>query len=980
MFQEILFASDPSFGSGASRYIVKRDARGYAAISAGAVPAPLVDANNDGLADVDESGRFLTSDKSVVPSPFPYPGSAQATRDPAGRAVAGTRLLYDYIDTSHTFAAQMMADLKPLVNPDPEAKHETLMDLLGGLHVAVGPRAQKSKAYPGATIQYDGISTDSPMLDLIYAMSVILSDRTTDTTLALARELFTTKQKEMARVTGSMIQAFDIAQKHPEAKLPRAATFWDENLETMAALAREPGLLEDILSALAAPESAQLGTIFARYANLKDEITYDKNDINGGPWNLTTNSKSEMNTPVDRAAPETGKNRSALYRFLGLISDTSGVTACNKPNAKVHAKAFGLNVTMPIGGGTYKECEVFKLENLAGFYLDAIANAAQYEPDTKANKRGAFYLRNDLLRTGIVGIGAATVGLMEDSSALTGFWNETGSKTLAAKPAWLNRLVFFDLKNDNVNTTTKTFIADLSGEFIGTSVCPERVIDDPSPGAPDASPDGKVRGLRNCPSGQWLQERGKHTLFTWENFGFYEAIRPLLGAFVKHNREDLFLALSNSTYKHWPGPEASADECRLANGKTCPMAGMNTYEPLIAEAFATDVLPAITELAKALETLPIKKCETVDPTTHACTKFVNVNGIAVAAAATRAMLDTEYAKTTLQLKDRKGQATAKRNDGTTVAQVTPAYLLTNALGAIDVAFDTFEQQHPEDKDRRGNWRRARSQLVDQFMGVSGSRATSVFANPTVPKMTPVIIDMLRAQLTAHCPKSFTPPFEKCTWARDELNKKAEETLAGPLASAGLDMMEAVRADKDGRHEMGVLMQYLLDAGSKNDALASMLASSNDLVQLLRDDENLVPLFHILASAMGASKKDDQGRVTEKSLVDAQMALLAKVSGRYFAQDGKEICRREIDPNQVLAVALGNLVTPIQDGSFKGQAPLEVIIDVIADVNRLDPTKAYEGTLNRTDYAFVSENVVDFLTNKERGLEQFYEVIRQGTKF
>jgi len=111
-----------------------------------------------------------------------------------------------------------------------------------------------------------------------------------------------------------------------------------------------------------------------------------------------------------------------------------------------------------------------------------------------------------------------------------------------------------------------------------------------------------------------------------------------------------------------------------------------------------------------------------------------------------------------------------------------------------------------------------------------------------------------------------------------------------------------------------------------------------------------------------------------------MALLAKVSGRYFAQDGKEICRREIDPNQVLAVALGNLVTPIQDGSFKGQAPLEVIIDVIADVNRLDPTKAYEGTLNRTDYAFVSENVVDFLTNKERGLEQFYEVIRQGTKF
>jgi len=176
------------------------------------------------------------------------------------------------------------------------------------------------------------------------------------------------------------------------------------------------------------------------------------------------------------------------------------------------------------------------------------------------------------------------------------------------------------------------------------------------------------------------------------------------------------------------------------------------------------------------------------------------------------------------------------------------------------------------------------------------------------------------------------------------------------------------------------MQYMLDAASKNDALASMLASSNDLVQVLRDDDNLVPLFHVLASAMDASPKDDKGHVKQKSLVDAQMALLARVSGRYFDKDNKEICKREIDPNQVLAVALGNLVTPINDGSFKGQAPLEVIIDVIADVNRVDPTQAYEGTLNRSDYGSVSENVVDFLMNRERGLEQFYEVIRQGTKF
>jgi len=983
MFAEIMFASDPAFGGGGGtpKYIVRRDARGYAAITGGVVPAPFMDADKDGLPDVDESGRFKTTNGSVAPSPFPYPGSPQATRDPAGRALAGAQPLYDYIDTSHTFAAQMMADLKPLVNPDPAANHETLMDMLGGMFVAVGPRAQKSKSYAGGkSVEYSGIAPDTPMIDLIYAMGVILSDRTTDTTLALARELFTSKQKEMARLTGSMITAFDIAQKHPEAKIPRTATFWDENLETLGKIAKEPGLLEDMMHALAAPETAQLGTIFARYANLKDEISYDKNDLNGAPFNITTNSKSEMKTPVDRAQPETGKNRSAMYRFLGLITDTTGVTACNKPDAKVHAKAFGLSVDLPLLSGTYKECEVFKIENLSAFYLDSIADAAQYEPSTKPNPRGALYMRDGMLRNGVAGLGAATPQLMEDSSGITGFWTPSNSTILSPKPEWLNRLVFFDLKNDTLNAKTNKFLKDLQGDVIGTAVCPERIITDPSPGAPDATPDGKVHGLRNCPDGQWLQQRGAYTLFTWENFGFYTAMKPLLGAFVKHNREDLFLELASATYRHWPGAEASADECRLAGGKMCPRAGMNTYEPLIAEALAGDVLPALNELTKALELLPIKRCDAVDPTTKACTKTTQVTGIDVAAAATRSMLDPDYAKTTLQLKDRKGATTAKRNDGTTVPQVTPAYLLTNALGGIDIAFDTYEQQHPEDKDRRGNWRRARSQLVDQFMGVSGAKATSTFANPTMPRMTPVLIDLIRAQLNAHCPSSFVPPYTQCSWARTELAKKAEDSLTGPLASSGLDMMEALRADKDGRHEMEVLMQYLLDAASKNDALASMLASSNDLVQAMRDEENIIPLFHVLASAMDATVKDPAGRITKKSLIDAQMALLARVSGRYFDAGGKEICRREIDPNQVLAVALGNLVTPINDAGFKGQTPLEVIIDVIADVNRVDPTQPYEGTLVRSDYATVSENVVDFLTNRERGLEQFYEVIRQGTKF
>lgn len=980
MLQQVLYAEDDAFVSGGPRFIVRRDPRGYAMIRGGAIPAPLIDADNDGLPDVDEVGRFKTTNGSIAPSPFSYPSSPDAKRDKYDRVTIGDGLLYEYIDTSRTFAAQMMKDVKPLVNSDPEAKHETLMDMMGGLPIVMGPRETRSKQYENKTIEYDGIRTqDSPMLDLVYAMGAILGDKSADATLAMVKELFTTSSKPMARLTGALITAFDIANKHPEASIPRTSTFWDENLEILGKLVREPGLLEDILRALATPEAQQLGTVFSNYARFKDEITYDENDINGPAWNVTTMSKGEMKTPVDHTAPKTGKNRSALFRFLGLVSDASGVTACSKPGAKVHATLAGINVTMPLVG-TYKECEVFKIDDLAIFYVDAIAEAWQYDPDTKPNKRGTMYLRNNLLRTGIGGgIGAATTDLLEASSGILGFVNTGNNQNLTPTPFWLNRFVFFDTQNDTKNPRTKAFIQDLSGDFMGTSVCPERVIDDPMPEAPDASPDGKVRGLRDCAPGQWIQERQRNTIFTWEHFGFYQAMKPLIGAFAKHNREDLFVAIVSSIYRRYGGPELTADECLLPNGQQCTRENMASYEPLIIDAFATDVIPALSALTKMLENLPVKTCTKTDASGACAADGVKtISGLEVAAQAARAALDPDYARS-IKLTDRKGQTTTTRNDGSAVPQVTPAYLLTNALFAIDLAFDKYEEQNPNDKERRANWRRARSQLVDQFLGTTGTTSSSTFANPSIAKMTPVIIDMLRAQLWAHCPKSFVPPYETCTWAREELAKKAEESLTGPLVTTGIDVMDAIRKDPEGRRETEKLMEYLLDAGSKNDALANILASANDVVQVLRDDENLVPLYKVLAAAVDGSKYDANGKLAKKSLVDAQMALLARMSGKYFDKDGKEICHNEVDPNQVLASVLGKLVTPIKDGDFNGQSPLEVIIDVVAEVNREDPTEEYDGTLQQKDYASVSRNVVEFLVDPQRGLEQFYEVIRQGTK-
>ena len=54
-----------------------------------------------------------------------------------------------------------------------------------------------------------------------------------------ARAAVTTADEHAAFVDFGKPTQKAIAQAHPEAKIPREATFWDENLEIMAEMAKE---------------------------------------------------------------------------------------------------------------------------------------------------------------------------------------------------------------------------------------------------------------------------------------------------------------------------------------------------------------------------------------------------------------------------------------------------------------------------------------------------------------------------------------------------------------------------------------------------------------------------------------------------------------------------------------------------------------------------------------------------------------------
>ncbi len=287
-----------------------------------------------------------------------------------------------------------------------------------------------------------------------------------------------------------------------------------------------------------------------------------------------------------------------------------------------------------------------------------------------------------------------------------------------------------------------------------------------------------------------------------------------------------------------------------------------------------------------------------------------------------------------------------------------------------------------DTQRQADWRLARSQLVNQFLGVSGQNTTmQSFVDPSLPAILPVLLDALRTQVAAHCPG---PPFGACTWARQELTHNAATTVGGPTLATALDVMEALRQNTAGRQSLEQLLTYLVDAGSSNQALAEFLASMDDLVQVIRDDANLVPLYHVLATATVPTTKDASGKV-HRGVVDATTALLSRISGRAYqgTSNMTEICANELDPDGVMPIALANLVTPMQAtplqdaSSVVTQTPLEFILDAIGDVNKQKP--GAPGPVAAPDLGNTANELSEFFLDPQRGLEQFYAIVRNGTE-
>ena len=163
-----------------------------------------------------------------------------------------------------------------------------------------------------------------------------------------------------ARLLEAAIIGARMADGHPEAEIRADAALWDDLRPSLEKITSNPKLMRDMLTALESPE---VKTLVLRF---RDQMKYtDRFDIN--PDQTLKGTYSRV---VDRTKPDSGFNRSLWQRLMHVISDTNGAVECSKAGAIIKHPTTGLVLhTFP------NECEFFKVDNMAVFYLQAIVYA-----------------------------------------------------------------------------------------------------------------------------------------------------------------------------------------------------------------------------------------------------------------------------------------------------------------------------------------------------------------------------------------------------------------------------------------------------------------------------------------------------------------------------------------------------------------------------------------------------------------------------
>ena len=776
-------------GTSASAPLTLRDHRGVAQVAS--VTAPFVDGNGDGAADIDAIGRFVDAAGAPldVPPPFEVPAGDVATpwpdRDPAGRALTpGGQPLYRYVDLDSTVLAALARDGIELFDPG----KGTALDLLRGASALVGPRETATHTYDnGETLEYRGYDTAaSPLLDLGYAYTQLLRDPNILDTLALGRNLVGSHEAELSRLAEAVIVAFRKGDSHPEAVIAAGAPLWDDLVPVLRSIASNPALFNSLMTALQRPEVAQLGERFRKLMVYKDRF-----DINPSTQAVT----GSFATLVDRAANDSAYNRSIFQRFVHLISDSNGAVACNKANARVVDPFIGITL------GTYNQCELFRVNNLAVFYLQSMAYAknasGQYICETAA---GAF----DGTTTSATPEGCTAAGRRPRPKANF---------------------------NYNWGTVVRSSIDVFGGdEFLEDTVGIAGMRTFPTPEALN-----RVLFLNPTPSyltniidplrdreGDVYQTQHAGTLPVLEKDGLYAQIRPVVQAFADANAEQLMVDLLSVLHKHWATPNSTNHQTTAPTGANYVWgSGAMKYEQLIGDILADGSL-----MQTLVATAPVMNAITVRGKTYP----------EILRATVQYLLTPQAT-----LADRLGRTTTTTADGRPVTALSPWHLLADAYRGKTARLGAAGAEGAA-------WGESVSELVDTLLRGAQVGTAWRWRNPRVRGVLDAALELTEQRLAAH-----PTPAARATWLGVELPADMHDLVTSPVFAGAADFIVSLQSEPTTRVQLDKVLQYLVSEAQANESFVAALTSIADVAQLALDDADLAPILNIVGESIRADR-------------------------------------------------------------------------------------------------------------------------------
>ncbi len=432
-----------------------------------------------------------------------------------------------------------------------------------------------------------------------------------------------------------------------------------------------------------------------------------------------------------------------------------------------------LGISYPFFGSGYAECELTQIDDIAIFHSESIIGKA------------VVTIKDSTLAA------VATHSLIEFESGIDGFG-------LYPTPASLDRFVF------------APYNAYLSGLY-------------------DDVPTW---------DGVPLKSRHNGTIFAWELEGFYDNIAPIVQAFYDHRRIDLFVELFATLHRHYGSRDSDFVQSDDPNAALyAPNTGIVRFEPVIAEAVATNPLAGIGRALAAL-------------------KGINVGGIDGRARVLALMRSLILPEQNAGLTTRAGRSYTVRNDGQTVVNITPVHLLVDALRSADAALAL----DPELSTAMGDGIKG---LVGGLLDSNGQRMASSDTAPLAAQLLGFVQARLQAHVTAG---------DLNTWA-DGMDDRLQEVIDQPLVQTLVPLCSLLMRDPEARAQVDALLQHLVE----NDFYTSTVQGLADALQLLDNEADLRPLARSLATAA-----DPKNGMFQRGITLMQ-AMGARDTGRALPQ-------------------------------------------------------------------------------------------------